>query len=106
LLTDTHMFHVALLQYLAQNVDEFAAPTDVWDVGVQQVAAMSAADKLAHVGMWDQQKGVTITGYTALACFSALCTTVVMAAMYVFKKWRGIKEPSAGYVQVVKQGDV
>jgi hypothetical protein len=67
---------------------------------------MSSEEKLAHVGVWDHQTGVTITGYTALACFSALCTTVAMTAMYAFKKWGGIKEPSSGYVQVVKQGDV
>ena len=67
---------------------------------------MSTKEKLAHVGLWDHQSGVTITGYTALVCFSALCTTVVMTAMYAFKQWRGIKDPTSGYVQVVKQGDV
>lgn len=73
---------------------------------MQKVAAMSTTEKMSHVGVWDQRSGVTITGYTALACFSALCTTVVMTAMYAFKRWRGIKDPATGYVQVVKQGDV
>jgi hypothetical protein len=71
---------------------------------VQAVSRMSMQQKFAQAGMWDRKSGITITGYTALFCFSALCTTVVMTVMYAYKRWRGVKDTQ--YVQVVKQGDV
>lgn len=71
---------------------------------VQKIANMDVKQKLANVGMWDNRKGVTITGYTALACFSALCTSVAMAVIHFYKKWKGIRDD--GYVQVVKRGDL
>lgn len=71
---------------------------------VQMIAKLDFKKKLAGVGMWDNRKGVTITGYTALACFSALCTSVAMALMHLYKRWRGIRDD--GYVQVVKRGDL
>ena len=65
---------------------------------------MDVKQKLSKVGMWDNRKGVTITGYTALACFSALCTSVAMGLIHLYKRWRGIRDD--GYVQVVKRGDL
>lgn len=72
---------------------------------LQLVAQMNLKQSLANAGMWDHRSGITITGYTALFCFSALCTTVVMTMTYAYKRWRGVKD-TTGYVQVVKQGDV
>lgn len=71
---------------------------------MQKLAKLNVKKKLATVGMWDNHNGVTITGYTALACFSALCTSVAMALMHLYKRWRGIRDD--GYVQVVKRGDL
>lgn len=82
------------------------AAVDVCSAGVcvQMIAHMDVKKKLATVGMWDNHKGVTITGYTALACFSALCTSVAMGVIHLYQRWRGIRND--GYVQVVKRGDL
>jgi hypothetical protein len=68
-------------------------------VSREKLAALGSA-----AGVWDHREGVTITGYTALFCFSALCTLVVLGLTHAYRRWRGIAD--RGYVQVIKSGDV
>lgn len=67
-------------------------------------AGFVSKQTLAAVGVYHPRHGVTITGYTALFCFSALCTLLVLGATHAFRRWRGLAD--RGYVQVVKSGDV
>lgn len=71
---------------------------------LQRVAAQRVHDSLSRAGMWDKRQGVTITGYSALFCFSALVTTLLMGLRYGYKRWRGVDD--SGFARVVKQGDV
>jgi hypothetical protein len=61
-------------------------------------------EHLKQVGMWDHKVGITITGYSALFCFSALCTTLLLISRRVYIQWRGVDD--SGYTQVLKSGDV
>jgi hypothetical protein len=64
-------------------------------------------NKIQSAGLYSEHEGVTLTGYSALACFSALCTVILLGARYGYREYRGIK---SGYTQVLKQnlksGDV
>ena len=68
------------------------------------VTAQSMTERMARAGMYNHRKGVTITGYSALFCFSALCTTILMGLRYAYKRWRGVDDE--GYTRVLKHGDV
>jgi hypothetical protein len=71
---------------------------------MQMVSAQSMKARGAAAGVWDHRTGVTITGYSALFCFSALCTTLLLGARYAWARWRGGR--SDQYQRVVKHGDV
>lgn len=64
--------------------------------------------KVEGAGLYNDHTGVTLTGYSALACFSALCTVILMGLRYGYREYTGI--PSSGYTRVVKRdlksGDV
>lgn len=83
-------------------VVQYARSDDLCDVQVLSVQTMQ--QRLHQVGVWDNRRGVTITGYSALFCFSALCTTLIMALRYGYKQWRGVDDGK--YQRVVKSGDV
>jgi hypothetical protein len=71
---------------------------------VQGVAAMNIEEQMENAGMWHRKQGITIQGYTALFCFSAMCTTIILGLRYAYWRWRGVDD--SHYTLVVKQGDV
>ena len=58
---------------------------------------------MASAGLYDKRRGVTVTGYSALAAFGALCTVIILGGYTAYARYRGIKE---GYTMVLKSGDV
>lgn len=74
---------------------------------MQSIAMANFKNKIQGAGLFSDHTGVTLTGYSALACFSALCTVLLMGLRYGYREYTGIKD---GYTQVVKQnlksGDV
>ena len=74
-----------------------------WRVLVQGVTVSQIKTGLNQVGMWDKKRGVTVTGYSALAAFTALCTVIILGLYTVYNRYRGIK---GEYAVVLKSGDV
>lgn len=83
---------------------DIAEPPDAMADMTNNLNTVSMKQRMSSVGVWDNRKGITLTGYTALACFSALCTSIIMGLTYGYRQWRGIRND--GYVTVVKRGDV